>query len=101
MNDKTAGAADDDEIEQSSAPLLEHLAELRTRLIWALLALAGAAVLCFVFAEPIYNMLLMPLVNVAEIERGDTDFRLIYTGPLEVFFAQLKLAILPGRFIPS
>ena len=99
MSDKTAGAADNDEVEQSSAPLLEHLAELRTRLIWSLLALAGAAVLCFVFAEPIYNILLRPLVNIAEVERGDTDFRLIYTGPLEVFFAQLKLAIFAGVFI--
>ena len=38
-------------------------------------------------------------MHVAEIERGDANFRLIYTGPLEVFFAQLKLSIFAGLFL--
>ena len=88
-----------DEVEASSAPLLTHLTELRSRLIWSLLALAGGALICFVFAEPIYNFLMTPLVHVAEIERGDADFRLIYTAPLEVFFAQLKLSLFAGLFV--
>lgn len=100
MSDKLLGtSADQDEVEGSSAPLLEHLTELRTRLIWAVLALIGSAIVCFIFAEPIYNILLRPLVQVAEVERGDADFRLIYTGPMEVFFAQLKLALFAGVFL--
>ena len=101
MNDKPdkSAAQADDEVENSSAPLLEHLKELRTRLIWAMVALAGAGILCFVFAEPIYNFLLSPLVREAQFERGDADFRLIYTGPLEVFFAQLKLSLFSGLFL--
>ncbi|MFC6199835.1 twin-arginine translocase subunit TatC [Ponticaulis profundi] len=92
-------ADDEQEVENSTAPLLQHLYELRSRLIWSLLALAGGTILCFVFAEPLYNLLLTPLVRVAEIERGDATFRLIYTGPLEVFFAQLKLALFAGIFV--
>ncbi len=88
-----------DEVEASSAPLLQHLTELRSRLIWCLLALAGGALVCFMFAEPIYNFLITPLLRVAEIERGDTNFRLIYTAPLEVFFAQLKLSLFGGLFV--
>ena len=99
MSDKSGQATLHDEVEGSSAPLLEHLTELRSRLIWSVLALAGAAILCFLAAEQIYNVLLAPLVRVAEIERGDTNFRLIYTGPMEVFFAQLKLSLFAGIFL--
>jgi sec-independent protein translocase protein TatC len=88
-----------DELESSSAPLLEHLTELRSRLIWSLVALACGAVLCFFIAEPIYNFLITPLRHVAEIERGDTDFRLIYTAPLEVFFAKLKISLFGGLIV--
>lgn len=88
-----------DEVDASSAPLLEHLTELRSRLIWSLLGLAAGALACFFYAEHIYNFLISPLLKVAEIERGDTDFRLIYTAPLEVFFAKLKLSLFGGLII--
>lgn len=94
-------APESDEVEASSAPLLVHLTELRTRLIWALLSLGAGGVICFSFAEPIYNFLITPLLNVAELERGDTDFRLIYTAPLEVFFAKLKLSLFSGLILAS
>ncbi|MCB1350275.1 MAG: twin-arginine translocase subunit TatC, partial [Maritimibacter sp.] len=45
----------DDEIEDSSAPLIEHLAELRTRLIWSVLAFVIAMVLVFVVAKPVLS----------------------------------------------
>tara|TARA_X000000950_G_scaffold125446_1_gene157071 strand:+ start:64371 stop:65198 length:828 start_codon:yes stop_codon:yes gene_type:complete len=100
VNDKPKNKASDaDEVESSSAPLLQHLNELRTRLIWAILGLIAAALFCFMFAEQIYNILLHPLVNEAQVVRGDTDFRLIYTAPLEVFFAQLKLSLFGGVFL--
>lgn len=91
--------SDEDELESSRAPLLDHLIELRTRLMWSLAALAGASILCFFFAKPLYNILLDPLVQVAEVERGETQFNLIYTQPLEVFFVQLKLALFAGVFV--
>ena len=50
----------DDDIEASKAPLIEHLIELRRRLVWALLAIFAAFLLCFWFAKPIYNLLLYP-----------------------------------------
>lgn len=100
MSDKSIGQSGaDDDVEGSSAPLLEHLSELRTRLIWSVAALIVAAIFCFWQAEPIYNLLLKPLVRVAEIELGNTEFNLIYTGPMEVFFAQLKLALFAGVFL--
>lgn len=105
MSDGSAGAAlpggngDGDEVEASSAPLLEHLAELRSRLIWCFAALGVGTIFCFAFAKHIYNFLLVPLVNVAQTELGDTEFELIYTAPLEVFFVQLKLSLFAGVFV--
>ena len=88
----------DDEVEASRAPLLEHLVELRARLIKALLALSGASIVCFFFAEPIYDFLLAPLARVAEGIRG-APLELIFTGPMEFFFAKLKLAVFAGIFL--
>ncbi len=51
---------DEDEIEQSAAPLLEHLIELRRRLIWAILAFFIAFILCFAFAKHLFNLLVVP-----------------------------------------
>ncbi|MEQ3747205.1 MAG: twin-arginine translocase subunit TatC [Henriciella sp.] len=90
---------DSDEVEASRAPLLDHLKELRTRLIWSMAALLIATIGCFFLAEPLYNILLKPLVNEAQIGKGQADFELIYTAPLEVFFVQLKLALFAGLFV--
>lgn len=90
---------DEDEVERSRAPLLAHLTELRNRLIWSLIGLAVAALGCFFLAEPLYNLLLRPLVFEAQIGRGQADFELIYTAPLEVFFVRLKLALFAGLFV--
>jgi len=87
------------DIESSRAPLLEHLKELRSRLIWAMLALATGTLVCYFFSEPLYNILLKPLLNEAQIVRGKVDFELIYTAPLEVFFVRLKLALFAGLFV--
>ena len=97
--DERPDITDDDELESSRAPLLDHLIELRSRLIWSILALAVATIGCFFIARPLYNILLGPLVAVAELERQDANFELIYTAPLEVFFVQLKLALFAGVFV--
>ena len=77
-------------IEASKAPLLEHLIELRTRLMYG----GGFFILAFgvsyYFAQTIYNFLLQPL---SDILAGSPDRRLIYTALHEAFFTQLKLAM--------
>jgi sec-independent protein translocase protein TatC len=83
------------EIEASKAPLMDHLIELRTRLIKALAAFAVAAVACFFFARQIYNVLTWPYIWVA----GAENSKFIYTGLLEYFVVQLKLALFGAAFI--
>jgi sec-independent protein translocase protein TatC len=86
----------EDEIEASKAPLIEHLIELRRRLIWSLLAIFVAFLVCFWFAKPIYNLLLWPYrVAVGT----DAPIELIYTAPQEFFFTQMKLALFGAVFI--
>jgi len=82
------------EIEATKAPLLEHLVELRSRLIRALIAFGIAFVGCFFFAKQIYNVLTWPYVWVA----GDSA-KFIYTGLLEYFVVQLKIAMFGAAFI--
>ena len=85
---------DEKEIEASKAPLMDHLIELRSRLIKAVLAFFIAAVACFFFAKPIYNVLVWPYVWIAGIE--NTKF--IYTALLEYFITQLKIALFGAAF---
>ena len=86
---------DEKEIEASKAPLMEHLIELRSRLIKALVAFFVAAAFCFFFAKPIYNILVWPFVWVA----GAENSKFIYTALLEYFITQLKLALFGAAFI--
>jgi sec-independent protein translocase protein TatC len=88
--------SEDDEIEATKAPLIEHLIELRHRLMWALAALFAAFVVCFWFAKPIYNLLLWPYRVAAGV---DAPIELIYTAPQEFFFTQVKLALFGAMFI--
>jgi sec-independent protein translocase protein TatC len=82
------------EIEATKAPLMDHLIELRSRLIKALAAFAIAAICCFFFAKQIYNILTWPYIWVA-----GPDAKFIYTGLLEYFIVQLKLALFGAAFI--
>jgi sec-independent protein translocase protein TatC len=82
------------QIEATKAPLMEHLVELRSRLIKALVAFVVMLIVCFFFAKPIYNVLTWPYVWVA----GD-NAKFIYTGLLEYFVVQLKLAMFGGAFL--
>jgi sec-independent protein translocase protein TatC len=84
-----------EDIEASKAPLMDHLIELRSRLIKALLAFAVAFVFCFFFAKQIYNVLVWPFVWVA----GPENSKFIYTALLEYFLTQLKLALFGAAFI--
>ncbi len=85
---------DIDEVEASRAPLMSHLEELRTRLIWSLAAVAVMFVGCFIYAEWIYNVLLVPFEEAARnVRGGELDLQLIFTAPLEFFFVKMKLAL--------
>ncbi len=84
-----------EDIEASKAPLMDHLIELRSRLIKALLAFAVAFILCFAFAKQIYNVLVWPFVWIA----GPENSKFIYTALLEYFLTQLKLAMFGAGFI--
>jgi sec-independent protein translocase protein TatC len=84
-----------EDIEATKAPLIEHLIELRTRLIKALLAFAVMLIVCFFFAKQIFNVLTWPYVWVA----GPENSKFIYTGLLEYFVVQLKIAMFGGAFL--
>ncbi len=90
-------APEEDDIEATSAPLMEHLIELRQRLIWAIAGFFVAFLVCFFFAKQIFNLLVIPF-QWATIWAGlDTDkVDLIYTAPQEFFFTQIKLAMFGG-----
>jgi sec-independent protein translocase protein TatC len=84
-----------EDIEASKAPLLDHLIELRSRLIKSLLGFGVAFIFCFFFAKQIYNILVWPFVWVA----GPENSKFIYTALLEYFITQLKLALFGAGFI--
>jgi sec-independent protein translocase protein TatC len=84
-----------DDIESTKAPLLDHLIELRSRLIKALLAFGVMFAICFFFARDIYNILVWPFVWIA----GPENSKFIYTALLEYFITQLKLAMFGAAFL--
>jgi sec-independent protein translocase protein TatC len=84
-----------EDIESTKAPLIEHLIELRSRLIKSAVAFSIALVGCFFFAKSIYNVLTWPYVWVA----GPEHSKFIYTGLLEYFVVQIKIAMFGAAFI--
>ena len=84
----------DADIEATRAPLMDHLIELRARLIRSLAAFVVIFIVCFFFAKNIYNILLMPYEHVA-----GPNARLIYTAPQEYFFTQIRVAIFAAAFL--
>ena len=84
-----------EDIEATKAPLMEHLIELRSRLIKAVIAFMVCFGFCFFFAKDIYNILVWPFVWVAGVENS----KFIYTALLEYFLTQLKLAMFGAAFL--
>ncbi|WP_185804920.1 twin-arginine translocase subunit TatC [Pontivivens nitratireducens] len=80
--------------DQAAMPLIEHLAELRTRIIRSVLALLVGVVLCFFIAEPTLNFIAEPISDVLRA-RGE-DPRLIFTAPQEKLFVLFRISILLG-----
>ncbi len=108
---------DASDLEQSRAPLMDHLIELRQRLITCVMALAVGFIICFIFSSQIYIFLLHPFEMAAGLlasqktkgEHGPFDLlliviglkplpaaaqslKLVFTAPLEFFFTKMKLA---------
>jgi len=84
-----------EEIDDSSAPLIEHLAELRKRLIWSVLAFIAGIVLAFVVAEPILQFLLGPIEQALR-DLGDPSPTLQYTSPQEYLFTLFRISMVFG-----
>ncbi|WP_062202859.1 twin-arginine translocase subunit TatC [Aureimonas sp. AU12] len=88
------------DIEASSAPLIEHLIELRRRLIWSILGFMAMFLLCFFFAKQIFNLLVVPYqIATGWAGLDPSSVELIYTAPQEFFFTQVKVAAFGGFFL--
>lgn len=83
------------DIDETQAPLLDHLIELRTRLVRCVLALAVGFGICLYFADPILGFLIQPLKDAFP----DGEGQLIFTKLYEVFFVELKVALFAGFFV--
>ncbi|AHD01288.1 twin-arginine translocase subunit TatC [Leisingera methylohalidivorans] len=83
-----------DEIDDSAAPLIEHLAELRSRLIHSVVAFIVGMVICFTVATPVFNFLTAPLCQV--LAESGQDCALIFISPQEGFFVAIKISFLGG-----
>lgn len=91
---------EDEQIEASSAPLMEHLEELRRRLFASILAIVVGFGVCFVYWKPLFEFLLEPYKAAAIALKGKDALKnglgLIYTAPMETVFAQLDVALFGG-----
>ena len=99
-----------DPIDDQAMPLLDHLVELRNRLMYAVIGLLVGFVVCYIFASEIFDFLVRPLMaamtdhaeaieNPEERAAALDSIRLIYTGLTEVFFTYIKVAFYAGAFI--
>ncbi len=90
----------DDSADANKMPLLEHLIELRQRLLYSVIALFVFFVICFFFAQELYNFLVQPLADIL-LERSTPEHqrRMIFTDLTEVFFTHVKVAFFFGAFI--
>ncbi len=79
-------------------PLLDHLIELRKRLLWSAVAFLISFGVCYHFSQEIYSFLARPLADILQ-ERSGADRRLIYTALYEAFFTYIKVAFFGASFI--
>ena len=84
------------DIDDREMPLLDHLVELRNRLMYSALAIIIGFLVAYAFSDEIYAFLVRPLARAYE---GQTGRRMIYTGLTEAFFTYLKVAFFAGAFV--
>ena len=87
----------EDKVEDSKAPLLEHLIELRQRLIYAFASVIILFFVCYYFAPDLYDFLVRPLANTFESRGGNR--RMIFTALHEAFFTYIKVAFFSALFL--
>ena len=88
--------SDNENLDDSKQPLLQHLVELRGRLVNSLILISVMFVVAYIFADTIYNFLVQPY---ADAVRGEEGRRLIFTALHETFFTYLKVALFTSLFI--
>jgi sec-independent protein translocase protein TatC len=91
--------SDDEEIEASRAPLLDHLAELRNRLMTTVGAVVIGFIICFIFVDPIFMFLVQPFqtaMAVAHPDRAGEAIQLINTGAFGFFSVKMQIALFGG-----
>ncbi len=86
-----------DEINDKPMPLVEHLMELRTRLMWSIAAFIIAFAVCYYFSRQIYGFLAAPLADILQ-QQGMGERRMIFTALYEAFFTYLKVAFFGATF---
>lgn len=98
MAERSFGARDrdEDDLESSRMPLMEHLIELRQRLIYTMIGLVVAFAGCWLVADEIYNFLVAPLADIFSQQQGR---RMIFTALHEAFFTKLKVAFFGAIFL--
>lgn len=87
----------EDPINDTPMPLLAHLTELRTRLLWSIIAFIACFGLCYVYSRSIYSFLAQPLADILITQGGNR--RLIYTALYEAFFTYIKVAMFGAAFL--
>jgi len=98
MNSEAPGSNEaSDEIQDKEMPLLEHLAELRKRLMWSVGTFVLVFIVCYHFAPVLYDFLAAPLAHALRA-RGEKP-ELIYTALFEAFFTYVKVAAFSAAFI--
>lgn len=85
----------EENIDDSSAPLIEHLIELRQRLMYAVIAIVVLFLICFYFADEIFNILVIPYQQGA----GTADVKFIFTALQEKFFVDVRIAFFGALFL--
>ncbi len=88
---------DDDPINDKPMPLMDHLKELRQRLLWSVGAFILAFAVCYYFSQQIYAFLAQPLANILAQQSGG-ERRMIFTALYEAFFTYLKVAFFGAVF---
>ncbi len=91
-------STDDDPINDKPMPLMEHIVELRRRLLWSAAAFVVAFAVCYHFSGQIFSFLAEPLANIL-IHKSGQDRHLIFTALYEAFFTYIRVGVFGALFI--
>ena len=101
VDERAEKKKDKEQVDTGTMSVVDHLRELRDRVVWSLTAIAVGAVICFIFFEPIIRLMIDPYRD-ATIGPGFPDGkRLIFTQPLEAFMTRIKVAAYGGFIVAS